>query len=66
ENPVMIQQHGVTVRRNSTGTHIEFPSGYTTDVSGENWQEINDPNPLQPPATPPAPVDFDELEPEQD
>ncbi|MEO8606699.1 MAG: hypothetical protein ABI690_02365 [Chloroflexota bacterium] len=66
ENPVIIQQHGVTVSRNSTGTHVEFPSGYATDVSGELWQEIRDPNPLQPPTPPPAPIDFTDLEPELD
>jgi hypothetical protein len=66
ENPVTIRQHGVTVNRSSTGTHIEFPSGFTADVSGEAWQEISDPNPLQPPTPPPAPVNFADLEPELD
>ena len=66
EHPVTIKQHGVTISRSSTGTHIEFPSGYTADVSGETWQEISDPNPLQPPTPPPAPVSFADVEPELD
>jgi hypothetical protein len=66
ENPVVMQQHGVTVRRSSTGTRIEFPSGYSSDISGDDWQEISDPNPVHPPPVPPVPVSFDDLEPERD
>jgi hypothetical protein len=43
EQPVTIRQHGVTVRRTSEGTHIEFPSGHTADGAGDDWQEFTDP-----------------------
>lgn len=66
ENPVTIQQHGVTVARSNSGTHVEFTSGYKADVSGDDWQEISDPNPAQPVQPPPAPVNFSDLEPELD
>lgn len=39
---ITLQQHGVKVRRDAQGTHIEFPSGKSVDVSGVEWQEIND------------------------
>ncbi|MBZ0281237.1 MAG: glycoside hydrolase family 116 protein [Anaerolineae bacterium] len=44
EEPVTIRQHGVTVRRSHQNTQVEFPSGYTKDVMGEDWQEIIDQN----------------------
>jgi hypothetical protein len=66
ENPVTIRQHGITVNRDKSGTHLEFPSGYKADVSGDEWQEISDPNPTQPVQPPPAPVNFSDLEPELD
>jgi hypothetical protein len=43
EHPVTIRQHGVTVRRAADGTQIEFPSGHTADVTGDDWQEFTDP-----------------------
>jgi len=66
EQPVTIRQHGVTIRRTSEGAHIQFPSGYQTEVKGETWQEVIDPQPTKPPSPPPAPVTFADLEPELD
>lgn len=39
---VTIQQHGITVERNDNSTTVTFPSGYSTQVSGEDWQEVVD------------------------
>jgi hypothetical protein len=53
DKPVTITQHGVTVQRTKTGTHVSFPSGYEVDVSGDVMQEIIDPNPVtMPPILP--------------
>ncbi len=40
--PVTLQQHGVIVERHDKSTTITFPSGYSTQVSGEDWQEVVD------------------------
>lgn len=42
EESVTIRQHGVTVKRSSKGTEVEFPSGNTKAVTGDDWQEIVD------------------------
>ena len=39
--PVSVTQHGVTVRRSTTGTEIRFPSGETVALPGDApWQEV--------------------------
>ncbi|NWG17068.1 MAG: hypothetical protein HXY41_10570 [Chloroflexi bacterium] len=42
DSPVTISQHGVTVRRGSDRTLVEFPSGHTVEVMNDTWQEIVD------------------------
>lgn len=60
--PITVRQHGVTVTRAETGTHVEFPTGKTVEVDGE-WQLIEDSTatielPLPaPPESVPAPSD---------
>ncbi len=44
EHPVTVRQHGVTIQRSREGTHIAFPSGHQVDLTGNVWQEVNDPN----------------------
>ncbi len=39
---VTIRQHGVVIEREATSTTVTFPSGYSTQVSGEDWQEVVD------------------------
>jgi hypothetical protein len=41
-NSVTIRQHGVTIERSAEETHIVFPSGFETRVSGNDWQEVTD------------------------
>ena len=40
--PVTIRQHGVVIERRADLTSITFPNGYTTQVSGDDWQEVTD------------------------
>jgi hypothetical protein len=40
--PVTIRQHGIAIHRSAEETHIIFPSGYETRVSGSDWQEVVD------------------------
>ena len=42
--PVTVQQRGVLVVRQEAETKITFPSGYSVTVSGDEWQEVVDPN----------------------
>jgi mannosylglycerate hydrolase MGH1-like protein len=44
DQQVTIRQHGVTVQRSLTGTHIEFPSGHKVDLADTAWREVTDPN----------------------
>lgn len=44
DKTIRLQQHGVTFERSAEGTHIVFPSGYETHISGNNSQEVIDPN----------------------
>jgi hypothetical protein len=39
---VTLRQHGVVVERQEATTTVTFPSGYSTQVSGEDWQEVTD------------------------
>ncbi len=69
EKPITIHQHGVTVQRTDEATHIEFPSGYQTDLKSNvdnSWHEVADPNPVITPVSPPTPAHYDDLEPEID
>ncbi|HLY26565.1 MAG TPA: hypothetical protein VKQ72_09515, partial [Aggregatilineales bacterium] len=54
---VQVTQFGVSVTRNSSGTHVHFPSGYEATV-GSEWQLIEDPTPV-PVEKPQAPVQSD-------
>jgi hypothetical protein len=59
-SPVMVHQHGVTVRRSAERTEIEFPSGHRTTLPPEaDWQLVVDPTPvlneMAAPSTPPRP-----------
>lgn len=62
ESPVTVRQHGVTVKRSVSGTHIEFPSGHVVDLEAEAvWQLVVDPSVVaREPKTnlpaPPAPI----------
>lgn len=42
--PVTVTQREVTVQRSVESTQIEFPSGHKVEVTGDEWQEIIDPN----------------------
>ncbi len=42
--PVTIQQHGMLVERQASETKITFSSGHSVTVSGDEWQEVIDPN----------------------
>ncbi len=42
--PITIQQRGVLVERQEAETKITFPSGHSVTVSGDDWQEVTDPN----------------------
>jgi len=39
---VTLRQRGVEVIRQDKSTTVTFPSGYSTQVSGEDWQEVVD------------------------
>lgn len=44
--PVTVHQHGVTVTRSQSGTHITFYSGHEAHVPADaEWQLVVDPNP---------------------
>jgi hypothetical protein len=44
--PVMLRQRGVTVRRSTDETSIQFPSGYEVTLPASyDWQEVIDPHP---------------------
>jgi hypothetical protein len=66
EQPIILKQHEVRVRRTAEETTIEFPSGYQVTVQGDEWQEVVDPNPVEAPSKPPTLAHFDDLEPEAD
>ncbi len=40
--PVTVRQHGVVIERRADSTTITFPNDYTTQVSGDDWQEVTD------------------------
>ena len=47
ERPIMVEQHGVIVRRSADENRIEFPSGHIVTLSaGAPWQLVQDPTPL--------------------
>lgn len=53
DRPVTVTQHGVVVRRSRDGTKVRFPSGYTVDLTGDDFQEVVDPQPaIMPPVAP--------------
>jgi hypothetical protein len=56
DQPVVIRQRGVIVRRSRQGSHVEFPSGYAVDLTGDDWHEVIDSSP--PPPEEPSTVEL--------
>ena len=47
EQEIKVEQHGVTVVRNSDGIQIDFPSGHSVSLETHaEWQVVEDPTPI--------------------
>lgn len=62
DQPVSVEQHGVTVTRSNDESRVEFPSGHSIALDADApWQLVQDPTSHAPESTKPEPLDAPEI-----